>query len=442
MHATRARWAVIAVAIVATVAAPAAARADAVTDWNVNANAAIFSTGATATAHASLVKSAMVQAAVYDAVNAIGGGYEPYLPTPSADPMFSQDAAAATAAFRVASNLVPSKLATLQAQYDTSLAAIPAGPAKAGGIAVGEAAAAHLLAVRATDNRDSPFTFVFGTTPGAWRTSPPAFLADPTPWVGNVTPFLVPSAAMLRTDGPNALTSRAYARDFNEVKEIGSLTSTIRTPDQTMAAIFWQSQPGGLYGGLMRSLSTRYGLSTEQNARLFAMVGLAMADGAIGCWNDKYYWNFWRPIDAIRLAATDGNPATVADPNWLPLFDPSTATSPPLSTPAFPDHPSGHSCVSGAALHVMRTFFGKDKIAFDIVSTRFPTQPRHYTSFSEALQEVIDARVWGGIHFRTADVQGAELGAKVARYERKHFFQPVGSNHEGDENDDSGNNDD
>jgi hypothetical protein len=240
-----------------------------------------------------------------------------------------------------------------------------------------------------------------------------------------VKPFLVPNAEMLRSDGPNPLTSAAYAEDFNEVKSLGSLTSTKRTADQTMAAIFWQSQPGGLYGQVMKQLSTLYGLTTAENARLYAMASLAAADGAIGCWNDKYYWNFWRPIDAIHDAANDGNPATEADADWKPLFDPSTPTTPPLSTPPFPDHPSGHSCVSSGTLHAIQEFFRTDKLAFDITSTRFPTQPRHYDRGSEALKEVLDARVWGGIHFRTADVQGAVIGKKVAHWERKHYFQPV-----------------
>jgi hypothetical protein len=213
------------------------------------------------------------------------------------------------------------------------------------------------------------------------------------------------------------------------VKSLGSLTSTTRTADETMAAIFWQAQPGALWGGVMRSLSGRFGLTTAENARLFAMVSLASADGAIACWKDKYYWNFWRPIDAIHEAASDGNPKTQADPDWKSLFDPSTPTNPPLTTPAFPDHPSGHSCVSSAALNAMQDFFGTDKIAggFDVVSSRFgPTMPRHFERFSLALKEIIDARVWGGIHFRTADTQGAVLGKKVAQWERKHFFQPVG----------------
>jgi hypothetical protein len=182
----------------------------------------------------------------------------------------------------------------------------------------------------------------------------------------------------------------------------------------------------------MRGLSDRFGLTTGENARLFARVSLAAADAAIGCWNDKYYWNFWRPLDAIRLAATDGNPKTEADPGWTPLFDPATPTTPPaalLVTPVFPEHPSGHSCISSAILHTMQDFFGTDKIAFDIISSRFPVgnpaRTRHFDRFSLTLKEIIDARVWGGIHFRTADTQGSVLGKKVAQWERKHYFRPV-----------------
>jgi hypothetical protein len=340
----------------------------------------------------------------------------------------------ATAAYRVLLAVVPSSqtaaLATLAAQYDAALAAIPNGAAKTGGINAGEIAAAAMLAARANDGRNptTPFPFVFGTTPGVWRVSPPLTVPEPTPWVGNVTPFLVPSAAMLRTKGPNALTSDAYARDLNEVKSVGAFASTTRTADQTSAAIFWQSQPLFIWGGLTRALSARFGLSTLQNARLFATIALTGADGAIGCWNDKYYWNFWRPIDAIRLADTDGNPATEADPTWRPLFDPATPTTPPLTTPNFPDHPSGHSCLSSAVLHAFEDYFGTDRIEFDVVSTRFagtPASTRHFTRFSGALNEIIGARVWGGIHFRTADVQGAGIGTKVANWAQAHYFLPT-----------------
>ena len=155
------------------------------------------------------------------------------------------------------------------------------------------------------------------------------------------------------------------------------------------------------------------------------MVNLAAADGAIACWNDKYHWSFWRPRAAIQEAATDGNPDTVADPTWEPLFHASTATTPALVTPPFPDHPSGHGCVSGAVFRTFREVFGTDKVGFDCFSTRFPTQPRHFDRFSLALKEVVNARVWGGIHFRTADVQGATIGKKVGFWLQKHYFTPL-----------------
>jgi hypothetical protein len=442
MEYRRFRLLVVAAAAFAVLAAPGVARADAVTEWSLNAQNAILGTSPPPTAHASVLSFAMVQGAVYDAVNGIDGGYRPYLAKPaSASPGDSKAAAAATAAYRVLVTLFPLQEPNLTNLWNASLAnAVLADGATAvdDGKVVGEEAAANMLHARENDGRGSAFTFVFGTTPGAWRLGPQqlpnplgGFFAagqpvDPTPWVGNVTPFLVPNVEMLRTDGPNPLGSAAYAEDFNEVKSLGSLTSTSRTDDQTMAAIFWQAQPGALYGNVMRTLSGSEGLDIADNARLFAMVFLSAADASIGCWNDKYYWNFWRPIDAIRLAATDGNPATEADPGWLPLFDPSTPTLPLLVSPGFPDHPSGHSCVSSAIVHTLQDFFGTDKMPVTFRSSRFPGQSRSFDRFSRVLKEIIDARVWGGIHFRTADVQGAVLGKKVAHWELKHYFQPAG----------------
>jgi hypothetical protein len=231
---------------------------------------------------------------------------------------------------------------------------------------------------------------------------------------------------MLRTDGPNALTSRAYAKDFNEIKKIGSLSSTTRTPDETNAAIFWQDHAFGLWNRVFRTLATSRHLDIVDSARLFATVNLAAADAAIGCWNDKYHWNSWRPITAIREAASDGNRATRADPTWTPLFDPATpvATPPALVTPPFPEHPSGHNCAGGAIVGTLQYFFGTDRIAFSASSNKSGTT-RTFRRFSDALQENIDARVWAGIHFRTADLQGARLGNKVARYLHRHYLQPV-----------------
>jgi hypothetical protein len=241
-----------------------------------------------------------------------------------------------------------------------------------------------------------------------------------------VRPFLVPSADLLRSDGPNALTSRAYARDFNEIKRVGSLTSTIRTSDQTDAAIFWQDHAFALWNRVFRALAARYHLDAADSARLLAATNLAAADAAIGCWTDKYHWNSWRPITAIREAAGDGNPATAADPEWTPLFDPSTpvATPPALVTPPFPEHPSGHNCAAGSIVRTLRYFFGTDKVAISATSNKSGTT-RSWHRLSDLLEENIDARVWAGIHFRTADLQGAELGQNVARYVHRHALQPV-----------------
>jgi len=370
---------------------------------------------------------------VYDAVNAIDGGRQPYLVAPEADPSFSMDAAVAAAAFNVLIGLFPAQQGALLTQYTDSLAAIADGPAKAGGIATGEATAAAMLAARANDGRFGPFTVVEGSDPGDWRLGPPQGPAgivarDPAPWVGNVDPFLVPDIEMLRTDGPNALSSAEYAEDFNEVKELGSLTSTARTADETAAAIFWQDSGSAIWNRIYRDLAASEELSLVESARLYAMTNLAAADGAVGCWNDKWHWSSWRPITAIRAAAGDGNPATEADPTWVPLFDPTVPVSgPPLVTPGFPDHPAGHTCISSAAVHALQAFFGTDKVSFTAVSHKCapaPCPPRPFERFSSALKEIIDARVWGGIHFRTADVQGSVLGKKVAQYLEKHYFQP------------------
>jgi len=422
----------IALALVA-LATPAVARANAVTDWNAIASTAIVAT-AGQPPPVSALSFAMVHGAVYDAVNAIDRGYQPYLPEPPSNPTDSKEAAATTAAYRVLvgfadlPGLFPSQQPTLQPQYDAYIAGLPDNPpgSRANGIAIGEATARTMLTNRLNDGRFGPPPTLYPPAPGIWRPTPPNFANDPAQWVGNVRPFLVPSAAMLRTDGPNALTSAAYAEDFNEIKEVGSLTSTTRTSDQTDAAIFWQDHLHAFMNRLFRNLVLTQGRDIVDSARLFAMENLAAADAAIGCWNDKYYWQFWRPITAIREADTDGNPDTQADPTWWPLFHPTTpvCNPPALVTPPFPDHPSGHACGTSAFVHTLQNFFGTDKIAVTAFSNKSCTT-RTFDRFSDMLSEVIDARVWAGIHFRTADTQGVVLGKKVSHYLKKHYFQPV-----------------
>ena len=411
----------------------AALDADVVSQWNGIAQAETILLRPTA--HGQMRGIAMVQGAVYDAVNAIDRSRQPYLldledvrtRRPS-----SRGAAAATAAYRVLLAITPeARHAGLDTAYASTMGTIQDGPSEQRGVRVGQAAAAAMLAARATDGFMAQFTPAIGTGAGDWRPigwpATPAY--DPDGWVGNLKTFLIKSASEYRSKGPNALTSAAYARDFAEVKELGALSSTTRTADQTAAAVFWQFAPIALWNPVARELAARFKLNAADQARLYASVNLAGTDAAIACWNDKYHWNFWRPRPAIREADTDGNPATVADPNWESLFAPATATTPPLGTPPFPDHPSGHGCLSGAVLQTMADFFGRDRVRFTVPSGRSlsgtPIPPRSFERFSQARTEIINARVWGGIHFRTADVQGAVLGRKVARYVRKNFFRPI-----------------
>ncbi|HET8785423.1 MAG TPA: vanadium-dependent haloperoxidase [Candidatus Limnocylindrales bacterium] len=422
----RTRGLLVSATLAVLLVVPGVARADVLNDWNVIAQSEAVLIRPTA--HGQTRGMAMVQGAVYDAVNALDPRYEPYLldlAKLKAQPFGSRDVAIATAAHNVLVAIVdPTRVAALDAAYAKTLEPIQGGPTKDEGIRVGAAAASAMLAARATDGYMAPFTFDLRPDAGWWRPLT-ATATDPDAWVGNLKPFAIESPSQFRSKGPNALTSPAYTRDFDEVKSVGALKSTTRTADQTTAAIFWQAAPAAIYNRLARDLSAARGLDTSREARLLAMMNLAAADGAISCWNDKYHWNFWRPRAAIQEAANDGNPNTVPDPTWEPLFHPSTATTPALVTPPFPDHPSGHGCVSGAVFRVFREVFGTDKVSFDVFSSRFPTQPRHFDRFSLALKEIVDARVWGGIHFRTADVQGAGIGKKVGFWLQKHYFTPL-----------------
>jgi hypothetical protein len=396
-------------AIVALAAAPA--RADTVTEWNVHATTALTGQAPTVTT----INLAMVHGAVYDAVTAIDKEYEPYLVRLRARSSFSKDAAAATAAYRVLVNIVPAQKATLDGHYAASLAGIPDGLSKQGGIAVGEAAAWAMLVARTDDGRFGPYRFPVGTAPGEWRPVLPAFGNDLNAWVARVEPFLINSPSQFRSRGPYDLDSRRYAREFEEVKSLGSATSTARSADQTHAAQFWAEGPM-IMTRLARELSDGFDLSIAENARMFAMQYLTGADSLIGVWDDKAAWLFWRPITAIEEAGSDGNPATVAEPGWRPLID----------NPPYPDHSSGLSGVISAMAETFEDFFGTDRIRFTAVSVRGTppvTRTRHFEAFSETTDEVVDARVWSGIHFRNADEDGARIGKQVARWRDRHYFE-------------------
>jgi hypothetical protein len=358
----------------------------------------------------------MVHGAVYDAVNAIDGSREGYLLSPGAagaSAFDSKEAAAATAAYRVLLSIFPAQQPTLDATYALSLVGIPDGAAKTRGIAVGEAAAAAMIAARTNDGRFGPYRFPVGEGPGVWKPVLPAFVNDPAAWLKDVKPFLVESPSQFRSKGPLPLTSRKYAREYAEVKSLGSLTSTTRTADQTLAARYWAENPPATWSRIFRKLSAQEGLSIAENARLFAMLYMTAADALITVWDDKAFRLFWRPITAIREADTDGNPATKADPAWLPL----------IATPPYPEHPSGHTGLSGSIVATLQKFFGTDNVMW--TDTNNAGLTRSFTRFSDAIKEIVDARVWSGIHFRTADKHGARIGREIARYREAHYFKPV-----------------
>ena len=415
---------------------PAPARAlpfNAVTEWNLIAvNTLVALPGPAGGAPPSAqIHVGMVQGAVYDAVNATEPKhYRPYLLSRRFSARASQEAAVATAAYGVLKSIVSTVpnisadaraavLASLLGQYNASLAAIPDSPFKRQGIRAGNAAADAMIAARQNDGRFGPSQWVPNSSVGHWQPLPGT--ADPTPWVGLVKPFLMESSSQFRTAGPLALNSPAYAAEFNEVKAIGATNSATRTTTQTYVARWWQSTPNGLWNAVARDLVERNSFDLLDSARLFAMQNLSAADAAINCWNDKYFYDFWRPVNAIRSTLDDGNSATEADPAWTPL----------INAP-YPDHPSGHLCLDGAHTGVLAMFFG-DVIAggYQITTAStliLPGDPvtRSFDSFSQALTELIEARIWAGLHFRTADIQGRSLGMNIADFAADNYFQPVG----------------
>jgi hypothetical protein len=425
-----------ALAVAAALAVPAAAQANEVTHWNRIAMSTLvaFPGPAGGAPPALQIHLAMTQGAVYDAVNAIERKkqrHRPYLLEKRFSSKASKEAAAATAAYRVLWSIVSgvpatipfpnrgSLLLALDAEHTASLAAIPDSKSKEKGIAAGDAAADAMIAARQGDGRFGPSQWVPLVGPGYWQPllNPDGTpILDPTPWVGGVRPFLLRSPSQFRTRGPNALGSAAWLADLNEVKAIGSASSAVRTPTQTHNALFWQSNggPALLWNDVASDLVEGSWVTMADSARLLGMLNLAGADAAINCWNDKYYWDFWRPWNAIQPT----------EPSWTALL-----------TAPYPEHPSGHLCLDSAQLGVLQRFFRTDNVSFGVTSSRFGGETRFFNRFSEPLNEIVEARIWAGLHFRTADVQSVTLGEKVVRYMAKHYFQPSGHH---DDDDDHG----
>jgi len=374
---------------------------------------------------------AMVQGAVYDAVNAIDGRHQPYLHGLSAPSTASKAAAVAQAAHDVLIGLMPVTPQGVRTRVDDMLAAslsqIDDGEAKTDGIKIGSDAAAAMLAARATDGRFDVEPFPTSTDVGKWRLVPP-LSNNVFGQFATVTPLTLKSADQFRTEGPIMLdiTGPAYAAEFNEVKALGAQTGSSRTEAQTLLAGFVFANPVFYMNKGLRDIATARGLSTADEARLFAQTSFGSADALVACWNDKRNWLSWRPQTAIREAANDGNPATVADPDWVSLFP----------TPGYPDQPSGYNCYTQGLWYSARLFFGTDQMNFQLTSPgaplNLPTVPvavpgstRSYTRFSDVARDTIEGRILTGFHFRTADVAGAWIGKKAAQWVDKHEFQPI-----------------
>jgi hypothetical protein len=432
----------------ASAAPPATADATAVTQWNAIAVSTITGVPgpglpgpAGGAPPASQINMGMVQGAVYDAVNAITPKhYRPYLLNRRFGNTASDEAAVATAAYLVLKNIVETvpqsiaaftpamraaMLASLETQYNASKNAIPDSPFKRMGIAAGTAAAQAMIDARKDDGRFGPSQFVANPNPGYWDPLAPngTTAQDPTPWVGGVKPFLMQSSSQFRSAGPLALTSSAYAAEFNEVKALGGdgvVTPSARTATQTYIAKWWQSNPVASWNDVARQLIVRNNLDAADSARLLAMENLAAADAAIDTWNDKYHFSFWRPFQAIRRAADDGNPATSPDLTWTPLL-----------TAPYPEHPSGHLGEDSSHTSVLRMFFGNVPAGGYQITSVFvnPGGPatRSFSSFDQALNEIVEARIWAGLHFRNADVQAVQLGTNVANFAAANYFEPVGN---------------
>lgn len=417
---TRAVLAALATLLAVSSVLPAQARthevpdASVVTEWNAIASRTVFEENGTPVP-ASPLYFAYVSLAVYDAVVAVEGRYEAYTPvrrSPSAR-RASSEVAAATAAFQVLSHHFPASRENLGADYATFMAEHPRGAATTLGTQVGAQAAARIIDQRRDDGRGAAVTLAVTPEPGVWRPTPPAGAPMAVPWLGFVTPFLLDSPDQVQLPGPDAITSPEYAADLAEVRAFGSQEPSSRSAEQTATALFMNANPVAQYRAAVRGAVTAHDLDVVDAARAFAMLDASTADALIVAWRAKYDTPYWRPVTAVRLADTDGNDATTADPAWTPL----------VSTPPYPEYPSGHASVTGATTGTLAHLFGTD---VDVTVPSLTAAPaRTYTTTEQLDQDATDGRVWLGFHFRRAMTDGNDLGHEVAALAATHHFRPL-----------------
>jgi hypothetical protein len=386
---------------------------NAVADWHTITEHTVVST-AKKSPSVAFVYFAYVDVAMYDAVNSIGGRFKPFAVKAHAPPGTSRDAAAATAAHDVLVHYFPAQASVLNTDWDASMAAIADGQAKTDGISVGKTVAAQWLALRTGDGLEAPVVYTWGHGPGIWEPvptypAPPPNTPPPpvAPWQASFKPFALLSADQFLADvpPPPSLTSATFTRDFNRTKAYGALNSSVRTPEQTEIGLFWTDNPAAQYSRAMRALIASEGLGTAEAARLGAMSFVALADAATACFNAKYHYAFWRPYTAIHDADTDGNPDTVADPNWVPL----------AVTPGHPEYPAAHGCVTAALMDTLTAYFDTEEMPYTVTSTVTGTT-HSFNSFEDVVTEVDNARIYGGMHYHHSVKEGNRLGSRVADY--------------------------
>ena len=406
--------AVLAAASLAPVMAQATQTVSQVVQWNKTLLSIVRTPGAQpATIHPTR-SFAIMHAAIYDAVDAIDGTHKPYLVRLSASHFASQEAAAAAAAHEVLVKLYPNFQATLNDQLQRALAQL-ANAGRADGIQIGNTVADRILALRANDGSNvPPIPYVFGTASGDYQSTPPNFPNQPqfTHW-SSVNPFALESANQFRPGGPPKLTSDRYADAFDQVKSLGIAGSTTATADQALTGRFWNGAIQNYWNEIAQTASLAHDLTTAENARLFALLNLSFADSVIAFYDAKYTYNFWRPVTAIRAAATDGNPETEDDLNWLPEV---TNTTPD------PSYPGAHAVISAAGSEVLTSFFRKRHFAFDVTSEVLPGVTRSFTSFPAAAEEATLSRIFAGVHFVFDLTTGQRLGDDVADFVVDNFL--------------------
>ena len=400
---------IVALTTLLCVCAVMTARADVIADWNDKVVTAGVKASQAPFVHTR--SAAIVHVAMFDAVNSIDRRYTPYRVQSPAAPGTSRETAAAAAAHFALVRLYPDQAKDFDSFYQTSLTTVPDGQPKSNGIQLGEAVAAEILALRAKDGANAPNSYRPYTVAGIYV---PTALPVASSW-GQVTPFALKEGSQFRPAAPISLQGNQWAKDFEEVKKMGGKTGSGRTGEQTDIARLWEHTGPGLHNPVARQLAATKKIDLLDNARLFALYAVAMADSYVAVFDAKYTYNFWRPVTAIRNGDIDGNDATEREPAWEPF----------IATPMHPEYPCAHCINSAAGAAILEAFFGDAVPPFSLTSPTAPGVTRKFSRLSDYVSESINARVYDGVHYRTSGEVGAAMGRKVGEYAVQNFLKPI-----------------